>query len=219
MKTVVSWSSGKDCAFALHRLLNDPGHDVVGLLTTIDAATSEVAMHRTPEAVLDAQAAAIGLPLTKIALPWPCSNEAYEIIMDEAVAHLVSEGVEAMAFGDLFLSDIRRYREQKLAGTGITPAFPLWGADTAELAAEMFAAGLEATVVTVDTRRLDPSMVGKRYDSDFIAALPRGVDPCGENGEFHTCVTAGPMFRTLVGVEASDVVVRNGFASVRLDLV
>lgn len=219
MKTVISWSSGKDCAFALHRLLNDPDHDVVGLLTTLDGATSEVAMHRTPEAVLDAQAAAIGLPLTKIAIPWPCSNDAYEAIMGEAVARLVSDGVEQIAFGDLFLADIRKYREQKLAGTGLAPMFPLWGRDTSELAAEMMSAGLAATVVTVDTRRLDQSMVGKHYDRSFIAALPPGVDPCGENGEFHTCVTAGPMFREALSVTASGVMVRDGFASVRLSLV
>lgn len=218
LKTLLSWSSGKDCAWALHALRTTPGVEVVGLLTTVNAAFDRVAMHGVRRSVLEAQAAAAGLPLHVVDLPWPCSNADYERLMGAFVARALGDGVEAMAFGDLYLEDIRRYREKKLAGTGLTPLFPLWGKPTRALADEMISSGLEAHVAVIDKSKLDASFAGRRFDQAFLADLPAGTDPCGENGEFHTCVTAGPMFARPLNVTVGETVERDGFAFADLTL-
>jgi uncharacterized protein (TIGR00290 family) len=193
-RTLLSWSSGKDSAWALHTLRQQGAYEVVGLLTTINTAFDRVAMHGTRASVLRAQAAAAGLPLTEVPLPWPCSNQQYEAVMREACAAAVRDGIECMAFGDLYLEDVRRYREERLAGTGITPVFPLWGRDTHALVREMLDGGLRARLTCVDPRKLPASFAGRELDASLLAELPTGTDPCAENGEFHTCAYAGPMF-------------------------
>ncbi len=211
MRTLLSWSTGKDSAWSLHALRQRPDVSVVGLVTTVNAAFDRVAMHGVRRALLEAQAQAAGLPLHTLPIPYPCPNEEYERIMGAFVAEQAAAGVEAMAFGDLFLEDIRRYRETKLAGTGITPLFPLWGIATDELARTMVAGGLEAYVTCVDPRKLPQSFAGRRFDAALLADLPGGVDPCAENGEFHTFCSAGPMFDRPIDVEVGDVVTRDGF--------
>ena len=211
MRTWVSWSSGKDSAWALHVLRQGGEAEVAGLFTTINAAFDRVAMHAVRRELLEAQARAAGLPLHRIEIPHPCSNTDYERIMGAFVAEARSEGVEAMAFGDLFLADIREYRERQLAGTGIAPLFPLWGRDTRRLAGEMLGAGLVAHVTCIDPRKLDRSFVGRTFDAAFLADLPAGIDPCGENGEFHTFASAGPMFASPVPVRTGEVTERDGF--------
>ncbi len=219
MKILVSWSSGKDAAWMLHRLQVDRPGAVQGLLTTTNEAVDRVAMHGVPRDVLEAQARAAGLPLHVVPLPWPCSNDDYERIMRDAVAGFVRDGFTHVAFGDLFLEDVRRYREDRLAGSGLQPLFPLWRlGPTAALARQMIDGGLEATLSTVDPRVLDVSFAGRAFDEALLAALPPGVDPCGENGEFHSCVTAGPMFRHPVPVTVHGTVVRDGFAFADLRL-
>lgn len=218
MKTILSWSSGKDCAYALHVLRQDAAHDVVGLLTTMNAAFDRVAMHGVRREIVEAQARAAGLPLLTISLPWPCSNDDYEHLMSAFVAEQVASGVEAIAFGDLFLEDIRAYREAKLAGTGLTPMFPLWGRPTDQLARDMIASGLRARLATVDPSKLNANFAGREFDANLLRDLPAGVDPCGENGEFHTCVTAGPMFSAPLSVEVGETVIRDGFAFADLKL-
>lgn len=210
-QVVLSWSSGKDSAWALHVLRRDPSIRVVGLLTTINARAHRVAMHAVRETLLDAQASALGLPLTKVYIPDPCSNADYERAMGEAVDDARSRGVDAIAFGDLFLTDIRRYREERLAPTGIEPIFPLWGAETDELAGEMIAAGLRAIVTSVDPEQLDAAFVGRVFDRAFVDDLPGEVDPCGENGEFHSFVYAGPMFARPLDVVPGAIIERDGF--------
>jgi uncharacterized protein (TIGR00290 family) len=217
-KLLLSWSSGKDSAWALHCLQQRGEFQVAGLLTTLNAAFDRVAMHSTRRALLEAQAQAAGLPLNPVPLPWPCSNEQYESAMRSACDTALSQGVEAIAFGDLFLEDVRRYREEKLTGTGLEPVFPVWGLDTRRLAEEMVASGLRARIVCVDPRKLAAEFAGREFDADFLHELPEGVDPCGENGEFHSAVYAGPMFREPIAVETGEVVERDGFvfADVRL---
>ena len=210
-KTLLSWSSGKDAAWALHVLRQMGQVEVVGLLTTTNAAFDRVAMHGVRETLLEAQAEAAGLPLWKVPLPWPCPNEAYEALMAQACARAVSEGIEAMAFGDLFLEDVRDYRIQKLAGTGLTPLFPLWGRETGALAGEMVAGGPKAVLTCVDPRVLDAAFAGRDFDGRLLAELPSSVDPCGERGEFHTFVSDGPMFRAPIPVGRGEVVERDGF--------
>jgi len=221
-RLVLSWSSGKDSAWALH-LLRQGGdyegeYEIRGLLTTLNGAFDRVAMHSTRRAVLEAQARAAGLPLYAVALPWPCSNFEYEAAMRGACEAAVADGVEAIAFGDLFLEDVRRYREDRLRGTGLKPVFPIWGLDTRRLAEEMIASGLRARIVCVDPKKLTREFAGREFDADFLRDLPAGVDPCGENGEFHSVVYAGPMFREAIPIEAGEVVERDGFvfADVRL---
>lgn len=211
LKTILSWSSGKDSAWALHCLRQEPGYDVVGLLTTVNAAANRVAMHGVRRDILEAQADAAGLPLHIVELPWPCSNEAYAGLMSEFVREAAAGGIEAMAFGDLFLEDIRAYRERQLDGTGLRPVFPLWGKPTTALAEEMIAAGLEARLSVVDSRKLEADFAGRAFDGALIRDLPPGVDPCGENGEFHTCVTAGPMFSRSLALSVGARVARDGF--------
>lgn len=210
-KALLSWSSGKDAAWALHALRQAGEVEVVGLLTTTNEAFERVAMHGVREALLEAQAEAAGLPLWKVPLPWPCPNEAYEALMAQACARAVAEGIGAMAFGDLFLEDVRDYRIQKLAGTGLTPLFPIWDPDTAALARRMAAAGLKATLTCVDPRALDASFAGREFDAALLADLPAAVDPCGERGEFHTFAWDGPMFDHPVPVRRGEVVARDGF--------
>jgi len=210
-RALLSWSSGKDSAWALHRLGADPTVELVGLVTTVNEAAGRVAMHAVREALLERQAAAVGLPLRRVPLPSPCSNADYEAAMTRLVDGAVADGVEVMAFGDLFLEDIRAYREQQLAGTGLEPRFPIWGLETRALAREMVAAGLRAHVTCVDPRQLAPTFAGRTFDADFLDALPEAVDPCGENGEFHTFAWAGPMFASPLAVEPGPVVERDGF--------
>lgn len=211
-KTLLSWSSGKDSAWALHVLRSHhPELEVVGLLTTINEQFERVAMHAVRVELLRAQAAATGLPLLEIGLPWPCSNEQYEARMTDATAQACASGITVMAFGDLFLEDIRQYRVQKLAGTSIRPVFPLWGQPTAQLARAMLAGGLRARLTCVDPRQLAPSFAGRDFDAALLADLPASVDPCGERGEFHSFAYAGPMFTKPVAIQTGEVVERDGF--------
>jgi len=211
MRTLLSWSTGKDSAWSLHVLRQTPGIEVAGLFTTVNAAFDRVAMHAVRRKLLEAQAAAAGLPLHVIEIPWPCPNEAYEAAMGAFVSAQKREGVAAMAFGDLFLEDIRDYREAKLAGSGIAPLFPLWGRGTGALAREMIAGGLKAHLTCVDPKKLPASFAGRAFDAGLLADLPLGVDPCGENGEFHTCVFAGPMFAHAIDVRLGSIENRDGF--------
>lgn len=212
MKRVwLSWSSGKDSAWTLHVLRQRREVEVVALLTTVNEHFDRVAMHSTRRELVEAQARAAGLRLVTVGLPWPCSNEQYEAAMSRACAQAVSEGVEGMAFGDLFLEDVRQYRVEKLAGTGLEPLFPVWGLDTGALAGEMVAAGVKTRLVCVDPRKLGREFAGRDLDAALLAELPEGVDPCGENGEFHSFVYGGPMFREEIAVESGEVVERDGF--------
>ncbi len=213
-RVLLSWSSGKDCAWALHRLRRAPDVEVVALLTTFNEAADRVAMHAVRRELVTAQAAAAGLPLWPVELPWPCPNDAYEARMTVAIDRARADGVTHVAFGDLHLADVRAYREQRLAGTGLTPLFPLWGAadDTPALAGEMLAAGLRAVLTCVDPRQLPAAFVGRTWDRELVASLPGGVDPCGERGEFHTFCVAGPMFASPLAVRVGETVERDGFA-------
>ncbi|MEQ9040526.1 MAG: ATP-binding protein [Silicimonas sp.] len=208
----LSWSSGKDCAFALHRARENGPVEVTRLLTTVNAHFGRVAMHGVRVEVLRRQAAAVGLPLVEVPLPWPCSNEEYETLMAGATAALKADGIRHMVFGDLFLEDIRDYRNEKLHAVGMEAIYPLWQVPTDRLAREMMEAGVEAFVATVDLSKLDASFAGRRWDAAFLADLPDGTDPCGENGEFHTCVVDGPDFAARVDVEVGETVIREGFA-------
>jgi uncharacterized protein (TIGR00290 family) len=219
MKTLVSWSSGKDSAWMLQLLRVRADVEVGALLTTINEPAQRVAMHAVRVDLLEAQADALGLPLWKIPIPSPCPNDVYERAMASAVARAVAEGFTHMAFGDLFLEDIRRYREERLAGTGLTPIFPLFGADTAALAREMIAAGLRARITCLDPRVLDRAFAGREFDAALLADLPASIDPCGERGEFHTFAYAGPMFGRAIPVETGVTVERDGFIFTDLQLV
>jgi len=212
-RVLLSWSSGKDCAWALHVLRQDPSTEIVGLLTTFNEAVDRVAMHAVRRTLVDAQAAAVGLPLWAIPLPWPCSNEAYEERMAAAIRRAQDEEVTHVAFGDLFLEDVRDYRIRQMDGTGITPIFPLWGSsdDTPALSRRMLAAGLRAILTCVDPAQLSEHFVGRAYDEALLADLPPGVDPCGERGEFHTFCHGGPMFAGEIDVQVGDIVRRDGF--------
>jgi uncharacterized protein (TIGR00290 family) len=210
VKTLLAWSSGKDSAWSLH-LLQRQGVRVDALLTTINAAADRVAMHGVRRELAEAQAEAAGIPLWGIPLPWPCSNDDYEARMADACRRAVAEGFDTIAFGDLFLRDIRAYREKQLAGSGLTPIFPLWDLPTPALARDMIAGGLRARLSCVDSRQLDASFSGREFDAALLADLPPAVDPCGENGEFHTFVFDGPMFRAPIGVETGEIRDVNGF--------
>jgi uncharacterized protein (TIGR00290 family) len=211
MQTWLSWSSGKDSAWSLHVLRHTPGVQVTGLFTTLNAAFDRVAMHAVRRTLVEMQADAAGLPLHVIDIPHPCSNADYERAMGAFIDTARTHGVAAMAFGDLFLADIRAYREARLAGTGITPLFPLWQRETRALAHEMIASGLVAPLTCIDPARLPRHFAGRLFDADLLADLPAGVDPCGENGEFHTCVIAGPMFRSALAVNVGEIIERDGF--------
>ena len=210
-KMWLSWSSGKDSAWALHELRSSAQFEVTALLTTVNREAGRVAMHAVREQLLEEQAAAAGLPLVKLAIPSPCSNAAYEEAMSIAMARARAEGIYHVAFGDLFLEDIRRYREERLHAVGMTPVFPLWGRDTARLAREMVGGGLRAYLTCVDPRQLDHRFVGRAFESSLLDELPAGVDPCGEKGEFHSCVVAGPMFSRSLAVATGEIIERDGF--------
>jgi uncharacterized protein (TIGR00290 family) len=211
MKILVSWSSGKDSAWMLHVLRRDGTGTPAGLLTTLNEEAGRVAMHAVRSEVLQAQADAAGLPVRTIPLPWPCANDVYEQRMAAAVDAAVRDGFTHVAFGDLFLEDVRRYREERLAGTGLTPIFPLWGKPTTELAEEMVAGGLQARLTCVDRRVLAASFAGRAFDAALLRELPPGIDRCGERGEFHTCVVAGPMFSRPLDVIAGVTVDQGDF--------
>lgn len=208
----MSWSSGKDSALALHEARTAGEVDVVGLLTTVNAVADRVAMHGVRRTLLEAQAHALGLPLRVVELPWPCPNDAYEARMAAAVAEARDVGVEAVVFGDLFLEDVRRYRERSLEGSGLEPLFPLWGEPTGALARRMLAGGIRAVVTCTDLGQGARGLVGRWFDEAFLDALPPGVDPCGERGEFHTLVVDGPGFAGAIDVVVGGTVVRDGFA-------
>jgi uncharacterized protein (TIGR00290 family) len=207
----LAWSSGKDSAWALHVVRQSGEFEVVALLTTVNQTYARVAMHAVRECLVEMQAAAAGLPLIKVPIPSPCTNEVYEQAMGEAMGRARAEGVLHVVFGDLFLEDIRSYREKQLGACGMTPVFPLWRRNTRQLAGEMIAHGLSAHVTCVDPRKLDRSFAGRRFDAGFLRELPADVDPCGENGEFHTFANGGPMFKQAISVTAGEIVEREGF--------
>ncbi len=210
-RTWLCWSSGKDSAWTLHVLRQRREVEVVGLLTTVNEVHDRVAMHAVRTALLQAQANAVGLPLWTVPIPHPCSNQQYEGVMRAAIQQARGEGVTIMAFGDLFLEDVRRYRETQLLRTGLTPLFPLWGLPTDLLAGEMIRAGLRARLTCVDPKQVPASLAGREFDESLLADLPAGADPCGERGEFHTFAYAGPMFRYPVPIESGAIVTREGF--------
>ncbi|HUP39835.1 MAG TPA: hypothetical protein VM115_06920 [Vicinamibacterales bacterium] len=211
MKTLVSWSSGKDSAWMLHVLKQDPSIEIGGLLTTMNEQFDRVAMHAVRRRLLEAQAYAAGVALRTVQLPWPCTNEQYEDRMRVAVAQAVSEGFTHVAFGDLFLEDVRKYREQKLAGTGLTPLFPIWGIPTDQLATEMVDSGLRSVLTCINPKHLDRSFAGRQFNRALLDDLPAGVDKCGERGEFHSFAWDGPMFDSPIAIEVGEVVDRDGF--------
>jgi uncharacterized protein (TIGR00290 family) len=210
-RVALSWSSGKDSAWALHLLRQSPEMEVVALITTFNQAFDRVAMHAVRRELVELQAELIGIPLWPVDLPWPCSNEIYEAQMSRVCERAIAERVEAMAFGDLFLRDIRAYRERQLEGTGLKPLFPLWEIPTADLAGEMIAGGLKAKITCVDPKKLDRSFAGRDFDTAFLADLPPHVDPCGENGEFHSFVYDCPAFKQAIEVVTGEIVDRDGF--------
>ena len=210
-KAWIAWSSGKDSAWALHAARQQGEYDVVGMLTTITEPYHRVSMHGVRTELLEAQARATELPLHRVLIPAPCSNEQYEAAMAAAMQHAQADGISCMIFGDLFLEDVRNYRLAKLAPTGIAAAFPVWGRDTQQLAREMVDAGLRAHVTCLDPRKLSREFAGRIFDAAFLDELPEGVDPCGEYGEFHTFAFAGPMFRAPIQVAVGETVEREGF--------
>jgi len=222
MKTLVSWSSGKDSAWMVHVLRQRGDVEIGALLTTINESAQRVAMHAVRVDVLQAQADAVGAPLWMVPIPSPCPNEVYERAMAEAVARAVREGFTHAAFGDLFLQDIRRYREERLAGSGLTPIFPLFDSTpgaTTTLAREMVAAGLRARITCVNPKVIDRRFAGREFDAALLDELPASIDPCGERGEFHTCAYAGPMFRHPIAIETGITVERDGYVFTDLQLL
>ena len=207
----MSWSSGKDSTFALAAARCDPEVEVVGLLVTMNAAADRVAMHAVRRTLLLAQGERLGLPAHLVELPYPCTDEQYEELMAGAVSTAIDDGVEEIVFGDLFLADIRAYREEKLSGTGLRARFPLWNRPTDQLARDMLDAGVKAVITCVDPAQAPAEMAGRTWDADLLAELPDGVDPCGENGEFHTFVWDGPGFSSPIAIETGPVVERDGF--------
>jgi uncharacterized protein (TIGR00290 family) len=212
-RTLLSWSSGKDSAWALHLLRQQSDIEVVGLVTTFNETANRVAMHAVRRELVHAQANAAGLPLWSVELPWPCSNEEYERRMAQLLSDARQQEISHFAFGDLFLEDIRAYRCRQLAGQGIEPLFPVWGAPdaTAPLAQRMIAAGVRAVTTCVDPKQLSGDFVGREFDAGLLADLPAGVDPCGEKGEFHTFCYAGPMFSRSISIQVGERIERDGF--------
>jgi uncharacterized protein (TIGR00290 family) len=211
-KALISWSSGKDSTFSLCEVLRAGEYEVVGALTTVTETFGRVSIHGVRQEILQAQCEAAGLPQRIVPIPYPSPNEIYEARMGEAVAAAVQDGITHMIFGDLYLRDIRAYREQKLKGTGITPVFPLWDRPTLPLAQAMIASGLEAYLATLDLKKLPANFAGRKFDAQLLGDLPEGIDPCGENGEFHTCVVAGPMFAHRLKVATGERVERDCYA-------
>ena len=210
-KILLSWSSGKDSAWALHVLRQQGQYEIAGLLTTINSAFDRVAMHGTRRALIEMQAEAAGVPLIVAPLPWPCSNNDYELAMKRVCDQAVVQGIDAIAFGDLFLADVRAYRERQLADTGLEPLFPVWDIPTAQLAREMVDFGLRAKLVCVDPKQLSPDFIGREFDHSLLNDLPAEVDPCGEKGEFHSFVYGGPMFSQEIKISQGEKVERDGF--------
>lgn len=210
-KTLIAWSSGKDSAWMLGKLMLDNDFEVGGLLTSFNRVNDRVAMHAVRRALVELQAERLRLPLWPVELPWPCSNYQYEKLMADLCEQAVAEGFEAIAFGDLFLEDIRVYRERQLEGTGLEPVFPLWKLPTPQLAREMIAGGLKAKLTCVDPTSVDPSFAGRDFDLALLESLPENVDPCGENGEFHTFVYDAPLFSRPLNVQVGETVTRDGF--------
>ena len=210
-KVLLSWSSGKDSAWTLHALSQDKDIQVVALLTTLNRVADRVAMHAVRRTLLEAQAEAVGIPLWSVPLPSPCSNAEYERILGGVCRRAVELGIDAVAFGDLYLADVRRYRERQLRGTGLEPLFPLWEIPTRRLAAEMVASGLQAKITCVDPRVLSRDFAGRDFDESFLAELPSGIDPCGENGEFHSFVYNAPVFQRPIALSVGEIVERDGF--------
>ena len=213
-KTLMSWSTGKDSAWAYYQLKNQPEYDLVGLFCTINKVFSRTAMHAVRVQLLQMQANSIGLPLDIIEIPYPCSNAEYEGIMQDFVDDAKSRNIECFAFGDLFLQEIRDYRIKILKDTGIMPIFPLWNQATDKLAMEMINGGLKAVITCVDPKQLNDNFVGQDYDQAFLNALPENVDPCGENGEFHSFVFDAPMFNKKINISVEEKVERDGFVFV-----
>jgi len=211
-KALIAWSSGKDSAWALHEAQREGEVEVVGALTTVTDTFARVSVHGLREDLLHAQLETCGLPATIIRIPYPCPNEIYEREMATAMARALAQGITHMVFGDLFLEDVRRYREDRLRPIGMTPLFPLWHRPTDALAREMIAAGVDAHLVAVDLKRLPAGFAGRRFNLSLLADLPAGIDPCGENGEFHSFVAAGPMMRCAVPIKAGETVERDGMA-------
>jgi uncharacterized protein (TIGR00290 family) len=210
-RILLSWSSGKDSAWALHVLKQQREYEIAGLLTTFNRAANRVAMHAVRRELVEAQAEEAGIPLWRVELPWPCSNADYEAAMRAACRKAVAEGIQAVAFGDLFLEDVRVYREKQMRDTGLQPLFPIWGLPTTELARQMVAAGLRAKLTCVDPKVLDASFAGREFDAGLLQDLPAEVDACGERGEFHSFAYAGPMFQRQIQVATGEVVTRDGF--------
>ena len=217
-KILLSWSSGKDSAWSLHVLRQQQEFEVVGLITTVNEVYRRVAMHAVRVELLEAQAAAVDVPLWMIPIPSPCSNSDYESAMGAMITRARREGIDGIAFGDLFLEDIRRYREERLRETGLSPIFPIWGISTQELARKMIGAGLRARLTCVDPKQISAPVVGREFDASLLAELPPGIDPCGERGEFHTFAYDGPMFREPVRIQLGETVERDGFVFADLAL-
>ena len=217
-QVLLSWSSGKDSAWSLHVLRQRREYEIAGLLTTFNQAADRVAMHAVRRELVELQASAAGLPLWNVPLPWPCSNEQYELLIADTCARAVAAGIEGVAFGDLFLEEVRAYREKQMKNTGLEPIFPLWGQPTRELPKEMISSGLRAKLTCIDTHQLDASFIGCEFDESLLDALPEGVDPCGEKGEFHSFVYAGPMLNVDIPVSVGKSVVRDQFVFADLSL-
>ena len=211
-KALIAWSSGKDSAWAQHEIRQADEFEVVGALTTVNDAFDRVSMHGTRTELLRRQIDAAGLAPVLVRIPWPCTNAIYEAAMAAEIAKAKARGVTHIIFGDLFLQDIRAYREKQLQGTGVAPVFPLWLRPTAALARSMLAGGVEAYLTTVDLKKLPARFAGRRFDATLLSELPDGVDPCGENGEFHTFVAAGPMLSRRIDVQVGETIERDGFA-------
>jgi uncharacterized protein (TIGR00290 family) len=210
-KVALSWSSGKDSAWTLHLLRQRPDIQIAALITTFNSEADRVAMHAVRRSLVEAQAERTGLPLWVVELPWPCSNQEYEERMRGVCQRASAEGITAVAFGDLFLQEVRDYRVRQLQGSGLEPLFPVWQIPTEQLGSAMIAAGVRAKITCVDPSKLAKSFAGQEYDQGLLQALPPGVDPCGENGEFHTFVYDAPVFTRPIAVQAGQVVERDGF--------
>lgn len=211
-RILLSWSSGKDSAWSLHLVRQRAECEVAGLLTTFNEAVDRVAMHAVRRTLVERQAAAVGIPLWAVPLPWPCSNEQYEALMAQTCAKAIAEGIEGIAFGDLFLEDVRAYRERQMKAAGLEPIFPVWGLATRDLARQMIASGLQAKLTCIDTTKLAASFAGCDFDEAFLGSLPGEIDPCGERGEFHSFVYAGPMLSHPLQVTVGEIVLRDQFA-------